>query len=787
MDIEKMIDAMTLEEKASLCSGQDVWHTKSIERLAIPSILMTDGPHGLRKHSGSMDDIGIKESEPATCYPPAVNLASTWDLQRIEEVGRHLAIEAKSKHIDVVLGPGTNLKRHPFGGRNFEYFSEDPYLSGHAAAAMVMGLQKEQVGASLKHYACNNQETARMFVDTILDERTLRELYLEAFEIAIKKSNPWTVMTAYNKINGDYAAENEKLLKDILRDTWNYSGTTVTDWGGINDRVRGLKATQDLEMPSSKGINDQKIVEAVKNGDLDESVLNDTVRRILKLIEKTQKDQKMTTFDLDRHHAFAREVAADSMVLLKNDGILPLNLQKDVAVIGAFAQHPRYQGGGSSRVEPTRLESFLDVLKQEYPAVKMSYEQGYHLDQTDVDPMLIERAVAGAKKHEVALVFAGLFDIDEAEGYDRETLDLPASQNRLIEAIAQNHDHVVVLLSNGAPVTMPWRNHVSAIFECYLGGQGQAGAILDLIYGKTNPSGKLAETFLNSHLELLSDHFFPGTRRVIYKEGLYVGYRYVRSVALKPLFPFGYGLSYTTFGYENLRIVSDKNRVTVSCTIRNEGTRTGKEVVQVYIQKRDSSVYRPKIALRGFAKIEVAPNEAQDVTIELDQRSFEYFDVKTDRFVKEGGTYDVLVGASSEDIRLEGQVLIEGEQPLKVASPYDTIDALFLPTDADFASLYGKQLEKEKPIIPYTRASPLSDLSYRLIGKIILKRIMKKELADITEPSERKMTEAFIRSLPLKGLVSFGHVSHEVVDALIHLLNRRYLKALKSYRKRTSK
>ncbi len=786
MDIDKTIEKMTLEEKASLCSGQDVWHTKPIERLGIPSILMTDGPHGLRKHAGSMDDVGIRESEPATCYPPAVNLASTWDLKRIEEVGRHLAIEAKSKNIDVVLGPGTNLKRHPFGGRNFEYFSEDPYLSGHAAAAMVTGLQKERVGASLKHYACNNQETSRMFVDTIVDERTMHELYLEAFEIAIKKSNPWTIMTAYNRINGDYASENEKLLKHILRDAWNYPGTTVTDWGGINDRVRGIKATQDLEMPSSKGINDQKIVEAVQNGDLDESVLNDTVRRILELIEKTRKDQKTKTFDPDRHHAFAREVAADSMVLLKNDGILPLDPNKDLAVIGAFAKHPRYQGGGSSRVEPTRLESFLDVLKREYPDVEMSYEQGYRLNRKDVDETMITRAVQCAKKHEVALVFAGLFDIDEAEGYDRDTLDLPETQNRLIEALALNHDHVVVFLSNGAPVTMPWLDRVNAVFECYLGGQGQAGAILDLIYGKTNPSGKLAETFPNNHLELLSDHFFPGTRRVIYKEGLYVGYRYVRSVALKPLFPFGYGLSYTTFNYENLRIESDHDRVTVSCTIRNEGIRTGKEVVQIYVAKADSSVYRPKVVLRGFSKIEIAPNEAEEVTIELDRRSFEYYDVKDRRFVKEGGTYDLLVGASSEDIRLQGQVLIEGVTRPKVESPYDAIDALFLPTDEDFESLYGTRLKKDVGIFPYTRTSPLSDLSYRLIGKIILNRIMKKELSTISDPAERKMTEAFIKSLPLKGLVSFGHVRHEVVDALIHLLNRRYLKALKSYRKRTS-
>lgn len=786
MDIERTIASMTLEEKASLCSGQDAWHTKSIARLGIPSILMTDGPHGLRKHAGSMDDIGIMESEPATCYPPAVNLASTWDLERIEEVGRYLAIEAKAMGIDVVLGPGMNTKRHPFGGRNFEYFSEDPYLSGRAAAAMVKGLQQEGVGAAIKHYACNNQETARMFVDTIVDERTLHELYLEAFEIAVRTSDPWMVMTAYNRINGDYASEHERLLKGILRDTWNYRGVTVTDWGGINDRIRAIKATQDLEMPSSQGINDQRIVAAVKNGELDESVLDDTVRRILNLIEKTQQVQKTEPFDRERHHAFAREVAAESMVLLKNDGVLPLATTSDLAVIGAFAEQPRYQGGGSSRVEPTRRESFLDVLNREYPAIETSYEPGYHLDRRDADQALIDRAVACAKNHEVALVLAGLPAIDETEGYDRDTLNLPEAQNRLVEAIAANHDRVVVLLFNGAPVTMPWRERVEAIFECYLGGQGQAGAILDLLYGRVNPSGKLAETFVNNNLELLSDHFFPGTRRVIYKEGLYVGYRYVHSVALKPLFPFGHGLSYTEFSYDDLRITSNNGRVTVSCTVRNEGRQKGKEVVQVYVNKADSSVYRPKIALRGFAKTELAPQEEKRVTVELDQRSFEYYDVKEHRFVKEGGTYVLLVGASSTDIRLEGQVEIAGEKGPKTESPYDAIDALFLPTDEDFQTLYGQAIPEEAPVLPYTRYSPLSDLSHRLIGRIILSRIMKKQLAPITDPAERKMTEAMIGSLPLKGLVSFGGLRHEAVDALVHLLNRRYLKALRAYKKGTS-
>jgi beta-glucosidase len=752
-DIKLLIKEMTLEEKASLCSGLDFWHLKGIDRLEIPSIMVTDGPHGLRKQQESADHLGLYNSVPATCFPSAVGLASTWNRSLVEKVGVALGEECQAEDVAVLLGPGANIKRSPLCGRNFEYFSEDPYLSSELAASHIKGVQSEGVGTSLKHFAANNQEYRRMSIDAVVDERTLREIYLASFENAVKKSQPWTVMCSYNKVNGEYASENKTLLTDILKDEWGFEGFVVSDWGAVNERAKGLEAGLELEMPSSNGLGDRKIVEAVQNGKLTEEKLNLAVERLLNIIFKAVDNNKENaTYDVEEHHQLAREVARESMVLLKNeDFILPFKKEGTIAVIGEFAKTPRYQGGGSSHVNPTKLENILEEVEKAAPNVNVLYAQGYELNNDAIDENLWTEAKEAAIQADVAVLFVGLPDRYESEGYDREHLRLPDNHRVLIEAVADVQPNVVVVLSNGAPVEMPWIDKVKGLLEGYLGGQALGGAIADLMFGEANPSGKLAETFPKELRHNPSYLNFPGEGdKVEYKEGLFVGYRYYDAKGIEPLFPFGYGLSYTSFEYSNLSInkeeILDNGIVEVSVTVNNTGDVAGKEIVQLYVRDVESTVIRPEKELKGFEKVQLQPGEEKIVTFFLDKRSFAYYNMDIADWHVESGVFEILVGKSSADIQLKGRIQVNSTVSIKKSVHRNT-------TIGDLMA---------DPVL-----SPLAQ-------KTLAKTIEGGPFATKTEDSDEfEMLQAMMKFMPLRALVAFNpdNFNDDMLNTLLKQLN----------------
>lgn len=690
-NIKEIVSQMTIEEKASLCSGLNMWQTKAVERVGIPSIVMTDGPHGLRKQANPGDM--SSKTVPATCFPSGAGLASTWDRELIQEVGRALGEECLAEDVQIILGPAVNIKRSPLCGRNFEYFSEDPFLASEMGAHHVMGVQEKGVGTSVKHFAANNQETLRNSINAIVDERTLNEIYLRAFEGTITKADAWTVMCAYNLVNGDFCSENEYLLTKVLKERWGHNGFVMTDWGAINERVKGLKAGLELEMPYAGPERDQMIAEAVRSGELDEAVLDEAVERLLGVIFKTYDARKEHfVYDKDAHHALARRAAADSMVLLKNsDALLPLDAKQSVAVIGAFAVTPRYQGGGSSHIAPTRMDAALDAIKEAAEG-EVGYAEGYSLSGEAVDEARLEEAVKLAASKDAAVIFAGLPESFESEGFDRTHMDMPDSHIELIKRVAAVQPNTIVVLSNGAPVAMPWLGDVKAVLEGYLGGQATGSAVCDVLYGKVNPSGKLAETF-PVRLEQTPAYLnFPGGKNeVFYGEGLFVGYRYYEAKKEQPLFPFGFGLSYTTFAYESMEtdkeLLHDTETVTVKVKVRNTGSRSGKEVVQLYVRPADSTVLRPVKELKGFGKVELQPGEAAEVHFTLDKRSFAYFNTEIHDWFAETGEYDILVGPSSAETPLQATVKV-----LSTAIPFRKVtrntkfyELLAIPATAAFA------------------------------------------------------------------------------------------------------
>jgi len=665
-DLKALIARMTLEEKASLCSGADVWHTKGVERLGIPSVMVTDGPHGLRKQRASGDHLGLFDSVPATCFPSAAGVASSWNRELIRRMGEALGRECQAEDVAVLLGPGANIKRSPLCGRNFEYFSEDPYLSSEMAAHHILGVQSQGVGTSLKHFAANNQEHRRMTSDSVVDERTLREIYLASFEGAVKQARPWTVMCSYNKINGEFAAENEWLLTDVLKNEWGHEGFVVSDWGAVNERAKGLAAGLELEMPFSFGEGERQILDAVRAGELAEEKLDEAVERLLSVVFKSVDGRRPeTVFDPESHHRLAREVARESMVLLKNeDDVLPLAKGGRFAVIGAMAKEPRYQGSGSSLIRPTRLEDIAEELaKSAGEGARIAYAKGYELDAEEADAELTAEAVKAASEADVAVLFAGLPKRYESEGFDRKHLRMPANQVALIEAVAAAQPNLVVVLSNGAPVEMPWIGSAKAVLEAYLGGQALGGAIADLLFGDANPSGRLAETFPVRLSDNPSYLFFPGEgNKVEYREGLFVGYRYYDKKELEPLFPFGHGLSYTKFAYSELSVdksaIADDETLTVTVKVANVGDRAGQEVVQLYVRDVVSTAIRPDRELRRFDKIALQPGESRTVSFELDKRCFAYYDVDERDWAVETGDFEILIGRSSRDIVLAETVTV---------------------------------------------------------------------------------------------------------------------------------
>lgn len=786
-----LVAQMTLQEKTALSSGKSFWYLQACERLNIPAVMVTDGPHGLRKQQTGGDHVGLNASVPATCFPTASALAASWNVDLLHEIGVALGEQCVAESVAVLLGPGMNIKRHPRCGRNFEYFSEDPLLSGELAAAMINGVQSQGVGTSIKHFAVNNQEHGRMYVDAIVDERTLREIYLRGFEIAVRAAQPWTVMCAYNRLNGTYCGEHDWLLNRVLRNDWGFEGLVMTDWGATNDRVQSVTAGLDLEMPGSGGVNNERIEAAVAAGDLSEADLDRIIVRNVSLaLCGSEQQQSATALDQQAHHALARKAAGESVVLLKNDdAMLPLQNGVHIAVVGAFAERPRFQGAGSSQVRPTQVDNALEAIQSLVGAAgQVHYAPGYDPVKSGLDDGLIETAVAVATAAEVAVVFAGLPGIYESEGFDREHLQLPEQHDRLIEAVCAANPNTVVVLSNGAPVVMPWVAQPRAIVEGYLAGQAGGGAIADLLFGQINPSGKLAETFPLAQADVPSDPWFPGGgRQVHYREGLYVGYRYYDSAARAVLFPFGHGLSYTRFEYSNLTVSGSGSDWVVRFTLTNSGAYAGAEVVQLYVHDAVSTVYRPEQELKAFVKVPLAAGASTAVVLTLDARAFACFDTAAQDWVIESGAFELRVASSSRDIRLRKFIDVTGtvlEAPSAPAGPVIQSDGLMVD-DTVFAAMLGRRVPAPETARPFHMNSALHELKESWLGSQVHARMVAQFGRQMgvggSDATVSKMFEEMANHMPLRALALFsrGKIDFKRVSLLVALLNHRYLEAIR--------
>jgi beta-glucosidase len=797
-DIKTLIRQMTLEEKASLCSGLDFWHLKGLERLGIPSIMVTDGPHGLRKQVGVADHVGLNESVPATCFPTASALAATWNRDLVYLVGQALGEECRQEKVGVILGPGVNIKRSPLCGRNFEYFSEDPFLTGEIAKNHINGVQSQGVGTSMKHYAANNQETLRMSTDSILDERALREIYLTGYEIAVKNAQPWTVMCSYNRINGTYASDHKYLMHDILKQEWGHQGLVVTDWGAMNERVAALKAGVELEMPGAPNGNAEKIVAEIRSGGLDEAIVDEAVERIMSLIFKAHAALSQDfSCDLQAHHALARRAAGEGAVLLKNDGnLLPLLPDSRIALIGRFAKMPRYQGAGSSLMNPYQLDNLYDELAKLVGEANLVYAPGYTGKGDTADESLIQDALAAARDADVVVLCAGLTDMHEVEGIDRQQMNLPVGHDALIQRLAEVHKKVVVVLSNGSPVEMPWVHSVPAILEGYLGGQAGAGAVADILTGKVNPSGKLAETFPLKLDDTPAQPYPGGPVTVEYRESLYVGYRYYDTAKVDVLFPFGHGLSYTTFAYRDLRLVQDGDSVTVEFRVKNTGKVTGKEIAQLYVRDVQSTPFRPDKELKGFAKVDLQPGEEIEVTLQLGPRAFAFYDVGSQGWVIEPGDFEILVGASSRLIHLTGMLHLASGQGQVSPVDQSRLAPYYQPTkgyrfsQADFETLLGHPVPpNQRPQKgQYTLNTPLCDMTGTWIGRLLYKMVAGN-MAKMVAGQEDTPTGALILSMAPQMsmrtmLMGGGPLNHQKLTALLLMINGNFFKGLLAFFKR---
>ena len=669
-NIKEIIGQMTLEEKAGMCSGKDYWNLKGVERLGIPSVKVSDGPNGLRTPTIDSEQLGFNSME-AISYPSACLSACSFDTELMEEMGERIGEECRSRNIAVILGPSANMKRSPLCGRNFEYFSEDPYLGAHIAAAYVKRVQSKDVSACVKHFTANNQEYRRQTCSSEADERTLREIYLNAFEDVVKEGKPDIMMASYNKVNGTYMTENKKILTDILRDEWGFDGYVMSDWSAVSDRVKALKAGLDLAMPGEGLYMDQEIVKAVQDGMITEEELDKAVERILKIIFKFTDSDKKGTFDKEYDHNISKKVAEESMVLLKNDGILPLPEKgKKIAFIGAFAKTPRFQGGGSSNVNPYKVISALDAAKS---ITEISYAQGFELTGEKRNDELFDAALKTAAEADVVVIFAGLPETFESEGFDRTHMRMPECQNELISEIAKVQKNVVVVLHNGAPVEMPWTDEVKGILEAYLGGEAVGQAVVELLFGRKNPCGKLAETIPYKLEDTPSYLYFPGNgKKVEYREGVFVGYRYYDTKKMQVRFPFGHGLSYTRFEYSNLQVskenMTDNETLQVSFKVKNVGNMAGKEIVQLYVSDKTHLAERPVKELKGFKKVMLKPGEEATIVMELNKRSFAWYSTELGGWYAVTGNYEIVVGASSDDIRLTKEIHVDSTDviPLKV-------------------------------------------------------------------------------------------------------------------------
>ncbi len=762
---------LSLEEQIRLLSGSTFWLTEPLPEHGVPGVMLSDGPHGLRAQTGDGEHLGLLGSLPATCFPPAVTIASSWDPELVEQIGRAVGAEARALGISVVLGPGLNIKRHPLCGRNFEYLSEDPLLAGHLAAAMVDGIQSQGVGACLKHFAVNNQESHRFVVDAVVDERTLREIYLAGFEYAVLASTPRTVMAAYNLVNGTYCCEHDYLLTTILRDEWGFDGLVMSDWGATNDRAAGVRAGMDLEMPGNGGVFDASVAAAVADGVLTPDQVATCAQRVLDLVADSATEPGPPA-DFDAHDALARRAAAESSVLLTNDGLLPLTGSESVAVIGAFAEQPRYQGSGSSQVNPTRVTTALDGFVQR--GIEVQYAPGYDPVASGLDARLIDEAVAIARDADVVVLMAGLTGLYESEGFDRDDLNLPRQHERLIAAVCEVNPRTVVVLSNGAPVVMPWVDGPAAILEAYLGGQASGGALVDVLYGDVEPAGRLAETFPAKRSDIGSDPFFPGEpHQVEYREGLSVGYRHFTSAGITPLFAFGHGLGYSQFDVGaptgNPEVLAGED-LAVTVPVRNVGERDGSTVVQVYLRDRSGRVSRPRRELAAFAKVRLAAGRAEDVTLVIPARAFAFYDVDSSGWLIPDGDFEIEVGLSSADIAHILPVHLtggfrgkKGREPLIAAS------------DEKFARRLGRDIPTPRPVKPYSRVSTIGEIARNPIGLAVRSAVLRLSgFHGETDPVTAKMVARSVDEMPLRGiaLLGEGRVRLGMIDGLVDLLNR---------------
>jgi beta-glucosidase len=783
MNYHELIGKMTLEEKASLFSGGGQFSTKAVKRLGIPSMYLSDGPHGVRKQAGAADHLGLNASRPATCYPTAAAMANSWDVELGEELGRYLGMEARAQGVSVLLGPGLNIKRSPLCGRNFEYFSEDPYLSGKMAAAYIRGIQSNGIAACPKHFAVNNQELRRMHNDSVVDQRALRELYLTGFEIAVKEGKPLAIMTSYNKVNGIYANEHPQLLREILAEEWGFNGLIVTDWGGSNDRVAGLEAGNQLEMPATAGDSDREIIKAVEEGRIPESLIDKRVDEYLRVLFATLIPDDVSDFDKDAHHAFARRAAAASIVLLKNqDKLLPLKAGTKVAVAGCFAEKPRYQGSGSSAVNPTRLDIPLDCLNES--GLEVVGYAGAYLRHGGTDEARLKEAVDLAKQAEVILLYMGLDELSESEGIDREDMRLRENQAAALEAVSKVNPNVVVILSGGVPVETPWIESCKALIHGYLGGQAGAGAMVDALIGKINPSGKLAETWPVKYEDTPAHNYYPGREKTSeYRESIFAGYRYYGINNIPVRFPFGYGLSYTSFDYSDIKA----GDTAVTFTVTNTGGMEGAEVVQLYVAAKNSKIYRPLRELKAFQKVHLQPGESKTVAMPLDEKAFRYFDTGTNRFEVEDGRYRIQIGASSVDIKFEAEISVRGTTASLPYSP-DTLPCYYAGSvnnisDKEFETLLGHPIPQSKwdRSKPLERNDTFSQLFYAkgLAGRIVYTVLtsLKNRMEKNGEPD---LNILFIYNMPFRGVAKMmgGAVDISMTDALLEILNGHFFKGI---------
>ena len=758
-ELRSIISQMTLEEKAGMCSGADFWHLKGIERLGISSVMVTDGPHGLRKQAEGGDHLGINESEKAVCFPAGCATAASFDRELIKRQGETIGHECQAMNVSTILGPAMNIKRSPLCGRNFEYYSEDPYVSSELAAALIEGVQSKNVGTSAKHFLANNQEKRRMTNSSNVDERTLREIYLASFEGAVKKAKPWTVMSSYNRINGEFVGDSPEFLTKILRDEWGFDGYVVSDWGAVNDRVKALKAGLDLEMPHGSDENDEMIVKAVQSGELDEKTLDITCERILNIIFRyTENREKTAVFDYEKDHETAAEVESECMVLLKNENnILPLDSSKKIAFIGKYAKTPRYQGGGSSHINSWKVESALEAAKSIKELANVTFAEGYQDEKDEVVKELQDEAVKTAAEADIAVLFLGLPDNFESEGYDRKHMNLPNCQNELVQKILEVQKHVVVILHNGSAVLMPWKDQVEGILEAYLGGEAVGRAVAEVLAGIKNPCGRLAETF-PLRLEDTPCYltYGKGFDNADYQEGVFVGYRYYTSRKMNTAFPFGYGLSYTTFEYSNLRVdkkeMTDQEMLQVSVNVKNTGKRSGKTVVQLYVGAPENEVIRPVRELRGFEKIFLEAGEEKTVTFTLDERAFAYWNTTIHDWYVEDGTYNVMIGENADKMCLSEEIIVHGTREI--------------PKTYSLNTCLGELMRDPK--------------AQAVMGPFMQGMSQNQAAVEMAEAQEndesgavnQEMMAAMMDGMPLRQLLSFvPGITREMLEQMVNALN----------------